>query len=76
MAMALSASLEQRQEQFEIDQQLQLQQLQDKAEGGDPPFCSRDEAGDYVEEEEEEEEEEVALTAAIYASLGQWPELL
>ena len=65
--MALSASLEQSQEQFEIDQQLQFHRMQEESA---PAFSGRDKvSGDYVEEEEEEDE--VALTAAIYASLGQ-----
>lgn len=63
MAMAMSVSLEQSQEQFEIDQQLQLHGAQE-AEGKDPSFNAN--------EDMEEEEEEVALTAAIYASLGQY----
>ena len=67
MAMALSASFEQGQEQFEIDQQLQFQRLEKEAEGTHPAIRSRDEAGDYTEDEEEE----AALAAAIYASLGQ-----
>ena len=63
MAMALSASFEENQEQFEIDQQLRLQGMQ---EGEDPVFRARDEvSGNY-----EDEEEQAALTAAIYASLG------
>ena len=66
MAMALSASLEERQEQFEINQQLQFQRMQEEAEGEDPSIYGQDEvSGDYVDEEEE-----AALTAAIYASLG------
>lgn len=66
MAVAMSVSLQQSQEQFEIDQQLQLHYQQSTKEE-DPAFCVSDELGgsDY-----EEEEEEVALTAAIYASLG------
>ena len=63
MAMALSASFEDNQEQFEIDQQLRLQGMQ---EGEAPVFRARDEvSGNY-----EDEEEQAALTAAIYASLG------
>ena len=66
VAMALSASLERSQEQFEIDQQLHLQKFQ---EGAAPVISGRDEAGGcYMDEEEEEE---AAITAAIYASLGQ-----
>ena len=68
MAMALSATLEQSQEQFEIDQQLQFQRPEKGAEGTHPAISSRDEVGDYAEEDEEEE---AALAAAIYASLGQ-----
>ena len=60
MAMAMSVSLETSQERYEIDQQLQLHELQG-AEGKDPSFNANDDM---------EEEEEVALTAAIYASLG------
>jgi hypothetical protein len=66
MAMALSATLEQSQEQFEIDQQLQFQRPEKGAEGTHPAISSRDEVGDYTEEDEEEE---AALAAAIYASL-------
>ena len=59
MAMAMSVSLEENQEQFEIDQQLHFQQLQE-AEGEDPMVCDDDVV------------EEAALTAAICASLGQY----
>lgn len=66
VAMALSVSLEQNQEQFEIDQQLQFQQIEEEAK--EKEHCVFDEtaAGD------EDDEEEVALTAAIYASLGRY----
>lgn len=59
MAMAMSVSLQQSQEQFEIYQQ--------STKGEDPAFhVSNEVSGDDYGEEEEE----VALTAAIYASLG------
>ena len=65
MAMAMSVSLQQSQEQFEIDQQLQLHST--KVED---PVSDELGGSDY-----EEEEEEVALTAAIYASLGKLVDL-
>ena len=69
MAMALSASLEQSQEQFEINQQLSFQEMEGAERGEDPAIYGGNEASrkHYVEEDEEDE---AAITAAIYASLG------